>query len=268
MTDNQLIFISLSSGSSGNSYYIGNNDVSFIIDAGIGARTIKKRLSEYNINIQSVDFILVTHDHSDHIRYLTSVARCFHKPVVATELLFKALSSHPHVIGDLAGFKKVIEKEIPFIFKDVSITAFEVPHDASENLGYFIDFMGEKFTFVTDLGRVTSRVLDFCRISNHIIIESNYDQSMLDNGNYPDYLINRIKGGRGHLSNFETSEALKLIVHRGIKNIFLCHLSDNNNTPELAYRTSYSSLSEIGVKVGEEINLYCLPRKDHCRFVL
>ncbi len=261
-------FISLSSGSSGNSYYIGNENVAFLIDAGIGARTIKKRLSEFDISIDSVDFILVTHDHSDHIRHLISVSERFIKPVVATDLLFKALETHPHSRGGIRKFKKTIEKEIPFVYKEVSITAFEVPHDATETLGYFIDFMGEKFTFVTDLGRFTQRVADFCKISNHIIIESNYDTQMLDSGNYPQYLIERIRGGRGHLSNFETSLAVRNFYHEGIRNIFLCHLSDNNNTPELAFEATKKALCELGVNVGEELNLHCLPRKSHICYLI
>ena len=256
-------FISLSSVSSGNSYYIGDQEVSFLIDAGIGARTIKKRLLEYGISIDSIDFILVTHDHSDHIKHLVSVSERFLKPVVATELLFRSLEKHPHSKGGVKRFKKTVEKEIPFVFKDVSITAFDVPHDATENLGYFIDFRGEKFTFVTDLGRFTQRVADFCKISNHIIIESNYDAHMLDSGNYPSYLIDRIRGGRGHLSNLETALAVRGVYHQKVRNIFLCHLSDNNNTPELAFEATKNALCELGVNVGQDVHLSCLPRKSH-----
>jgi len=223
---------------------------------------------EYEIAIESIDFIVVTHDHSDHIRHLVSVSERYTMPVVATALLFKSLEQHPYSKGGIKKFKKIIEKEVPFVFKGVSITAFEVPHDATENLGYFIDFMGEKFTFVTDLGRFTQRVADSCKISNHIIIESNYDAHMLDSGNYPTYLIERIRGGRGHLSNFETSLAVRDFYHEEIKNIFLCHLSDNNNTPELAFEATKNALCELGVHVGEQLNLYCLPRKSHKCFLI
>ncbi|MDP3453709.1 MAG: MBL fold metallo-hydrolase [Bacteroidales bacterium] len=267
-TDERVKFISLSSGSSGNSYYIGNNSVSLLIDAGIGTRTIKKRLSEHNVDIESVDFVLITHDHYDHIKHLTSLTERFAKPVYATEHLLNSLENHHHTRGRLKGYKRVLEKEVPFIYKDVSITAFDVPHDASESLGYFIDFMGERFTVITDLGRVTSRVTDYCKISENIIIESNYDCIMLEKGGYPKELIERIRGGRGHLSNHETSSAIAGFYHTGIKNIFLCHLSDKNNTPKLAYEASLRSLSKIGVRVGTDMNLYCLPRKDHiCYFV-
>ncbi len=266
--DERVKFISLSSGSSGNSYYIGNSKVSLLIDAGIGTRTIKKRLSEYSVNIESIDLVLITHDHYDHIKHLTSITERFGKPVFATQLLLNSLENHHHTRGRLKGFKRVLEKGTPFIYKEISITAFEVPHDASESLGYHIDFQGEIFTVITDLGRVTSSVTEFCKISHNIIIESNYDCMMLESGGYPKALIERIRGGRGHLSNEETSEAIAGFYHPGIKNIFLCHLSDKNNTPELAYEASLRSLNTLGVDVGTDMNLYCLPRKDHiCYFV-
>ncbi len=266
-----LKFISLSSGSSGNCYYIGDDSTSILIDAGIGVRTIKKRLLEYGIEIESIDFILVTHDHSDHIRHLGSVCQRYMKPVLATNSLFKYLDSNRNTKGRINSFRRVLDKEIPFVYKNLSITAFEVPHDANENLGYFIDFGGEKFTFLTDIGSITARLIEYCKISNHIIIESNYDVNMLLNGGYPDYLIDRIKGGRGHLSNIETAKAIQTIYSANserLRNIFLCHLSDNNNTPELAYECSYNSLCELGVSVGEDVNLYCLPRRDHICYCL
>lgn len=258
-----LKFISLSSGSSGNSYYLGNDRVSFIIDAGIGVRTIKKRLAEYNVDAGKVDFILVTHDHSDHIRHLAALSERLMKPVVATQKLFNSIEVHPHTLGGVKSFRKIIEKEKPYHFKGISVTAFEVPHDATENLGYYIDFLGERFTIVTDLGHVTQKVIDFCRISNHVVIESNYDCGMLEGGKYPRYLIDRIRGGLGHLSNDETAAAIRLMYHQSLRNIFLCHLSDNNNTPELAYNTSHNVLRQLGVSPGNNLNLYCLPRKSH-----
>lgn len=258
-----LKFISLSSGSSGNCYYFGNDEVSFIIDAGIGVRTIQKRLSEYNLSLESIDFILVTHDHCDHVKHLATLSKRTMKPVVATQKLLLSLEKDMHHREGVKNFKKAIEKGCSYNFKGVSITAFSLPHDATENLGYHIDFRGSRITIATDLGRVTPQLLEYCRASHHIVIESNYCHQMLQKSSYPLPLKERISGGYGHLSNRETAEALKQIYHPMLKNIFLCHLSDNNNTPEIAYYTSYSALKEIGVVPGEEVNLYCLPRKNH-----
>ncbi len=257
----EIKFISLSSGSSGNCYYIGNGNVSILIDAGISIRNIKKRLAEYSIDISSVDILLLTHDHFDHIKHISALATKFNIPVYTTEILHKVLDGKNK--SNHNSFKRVIEKEIPVYYKGITITAFDLSHDAKDSLGFHIDFYGELFTLITDLGIVTKRVRDYCKISNHIIIESNYDDHLLENGGYPQSLISRIKGDKGHLSNRQTSEAIKTFFHNGVKNIFLCHLSDNNNTPEIAYETSAESLREMGVPIGEGVNLICLPRKDH-----
>ncbi|HCV15032.1 MAG TPA: MBL fold metallo-hydrolase [Rikenellaceae bacterium] len=261
-------FISLASGSSGNCYYIGDEFASVLIDAGLGPRTIKKRLAEYSISIDSIDLILVTHDHSDHIRHLKAIVERYNKPFISTGPIIKSLSTHPATRGIKNGFIKEIEKEVAFSFKGVDIIAFEVFHDATETLGYHIDFKGERFTFVTDIGRMTQKVIDFCKLSHNLIIESNYDCEMLEKGGYPLMLINRIKGGRGHLSNKETARALKQIYSPAIKNIYLCHLSENNNTPDLAYDESFKSLCEIGVSVGNDLSLECLPRRDHICYLV
>lgn len=261
-TNNHNIkFISLSSGSSGNCYYIGNESVSILIDAGISIRTIKKRLKEYSVDIESIDIILLTHDHFDHIKHIAALASKFNKPVYTTETLHKVLEGNNK--SNHSAFKRVLEKEIPIYYKGIAITAFDVSHDAKDSLGFYIDFFGERFTLITDLGFVSKRVKDYCKISNHIIIESNYDNYMLENGGYSHTLISRIKGEKGHLSNHQTSEAVKDFFHNGIKNIFLCHLSDNNNTPDIAYEATASTLREMGVLIGGSVNLNCLPRKDH-----
>lgn len=263
-----LKFISLASGSSGNCYFIGDEFASILIDAGIGPRTIKKRLAEYSIPVESIDIILITHDHSDHVRHLKTLVERYSKPFLTTTKIISSINSHPFTGGIKAGFAKAVEKESLFTFKGISITAFEVFHDAVETLGFHIDFKGEKFTFVTDIGIITDKVIEYCRMSHNLIIESNYDTQMLEKGGYPPVLINRIKGGKGHLSNRETATALKHIYTPEMKNIFLCHLSENNNTPELAYRESLKSLGEIGVSVGTDLSLECLPRKSHvCYFV-
>jgi phosphoribosyl 1,2-cyclic phosphodiesterase len=143
----------------------------------------------------------------------------------------------------------------------MEIIAFDVPHDSSDNVGYFISINGHSFTFATDVGVVTNRLIDYCRVSDHIVIESNYDEQMLNESSYPEYLVRRIRGGKGHLSNRQTSEALRMIVNKRLKNVFLCHLSDNNNTPEVAFKTSAEALNSSGDDT--KINLFCLPRRSH-----
>lgn len=251
-------FISLSSGSNGNSYYIGDEDTAFLIDAGIGPRTIKKRLAEHNISISDIKFVLVTHDHIDHIKSLGVLADKLNIPVYATERLHKSLSVHFCTRGRLGGCVRKTTLEEAFEYDDVRIIPFEVPHDATETVGYFIDFKGVKFTFVTDAGNITDNIVKYASMASALILESNYDLDMLLHGGYTPELKLRITKGNGHLSNEQTASIIKRAYHRELKNIFLCHLSENNNTPEVAYKTVSKALKEIG---AEDVNLVCLPRR-------
>lgn len=255
-------FFSLSSGSNGNCYYIGNGETALLIDAGIGPRTIKKRLAGYNIDISSIEFILVTHDHIDHIKSLGIMADKYKIPVYATGRLHQALDQHVCTRNRLSG---CVRKTVPgeaSEYKGVKFTPFIVPHDATETVGYFIDFYGARFTFLTDVGEVTDAVIEYCRKANTIIFESNYDLDMLMSGTYSPALKVRIMKGCGHLSNEQAASAIKRIYHTHLDNIFLCHLSENNNTPELAYNEISRGLKEIGVNTGEDVRLVCLPRRE------
>lgn len=255
-------FFSLSSGSNGNCYYIGNGETALLIDAGIGPRTIKKRLAEHGIPIESIEFILITHDHIDHIKSLGVLVDRYKIPVYATERLHRALDDHSCTRGRLSG---CVRKTVPgeaIGYKGVEFTPFIVPHDATETVGYFIDFYGARFTFLTDIGGMTDEVIAYSQKAKTLIFESNYDLDMLMRGSYSPDLKVRIMKGSGHLSNEQAASAIKRIYHKGLENIFLCHLSENNNTPELAYREIEKGLREIGIEAGKDVQLACLPRRE------
>ncbi|MEF9986305.1 MAG: MBL fold metallo-hydrolase [Bacteroidales bacterium] len=253
-------FFSISSGSNGNSYYIGNEHTALLIDAGIGPRTIKKRLAEHNIELNTVEFILVTHDHIDHIKSLGVIADKYKIPVYATEKLHVALDKHSCTRCRLSGCVRKTILGVESEYKGVKFTPFLVPHDATETVGYFIDFYGVKFTFITDVGTVTDDVIKYSQMASTLIFESNYDLDMLLGGSYSSDLKVRIMKGYGHLSNEQAASAIKRVYNRNLTNIFLCHLSENNNTPELAYNQVSKGLCEIGVRVGIDVTLTCLPR--------
>ncbi len=256
-----LKFLSLSSGSNGNSYYIGNKSVGLLVDAGIGYKTIKKRLQDNGIDIKTISMILVTHDHGDHIKYLAGVAEKLSVPVFTTSKLHNALSRH-FLVGDrIAGCKRVIRNEILSEHRGINFLSFEVPHDATQTLGYYIELDGVSFVIMTDLGDVPDGVIQYCLAANHIIIESNYDVDMLMRGSYSPELKLRILKEQGHLSNDKCAEILKRIYHKELRSIYLCHLSENNNTPECAYESASMALEAIGVKIGEDVNIHCLPRR-------
>lgn len=255
-------FISLSSGSNGNCYYLGNEKVALLIDVGIGGRTIKKRLEENHLSISNVNMILVTHNHTDHIKYLGSVAEKLSIPVYAPLGIHRALEYHPSTKGQISGCRRVIKKETFNCHNGIKFASFDVPHDAVETVGYFIDFFGEKFVFMTDLGEVPPAALEYCKMADHLIIESNFDIDMLLQGNYTPELKRRIIEGHGHLSNDQCAHALKMTYHNGLKSIFLCHLSENNNSPQLAYNCACEALTSMGVVIGKDVRLYCLPRRE------
>ncbi len=261
-------FITFASGSSGNCYYFGNSESGFLIDAGISARSLKKRLGEFNRDISSIKFILVTHAHIDHIKHLPSISEKFSIPVYTSEKVHKAIVFNPFFPQSKISGRRVLEKNQTFDAGFVNITPFVIPHDADENLGYYLEFGDYRITVMTDLGEVTESAIDYCKKSQSVVIESNYDDQMLIKGGYPDYLKRRILGGNGHLSNLSASEAIIKFYHSGLKNIFLCHLSSNNNTPEAAFEASALRLREIGIEPGEKINLHCLPRREHRFFEL
>ena len=133
-----------------------------------------------------------------------------------------------------------------------------MPHDAKDTVGFYIDFYGETFTFITDVGTVTDDVVYYSSKAKHLIIESNYDLDMLLRGKYTPELKNRIITGNGHLSNDQTASILKRAYNKDLKTVFLCHLSENNNTPEIAKRTAEEALKEVG---GDSISVYPLPRR-------
>lgn len=253
-------FISLSSGSNGNSYYIGNDTTALLIDVGVGARTIKRRLAEHDLSVDSVKMVLVTHDHVDHIKHLGSFTERYGLPVFATEKLKRALSYHFCTRGRLGGCVRSLKLDERTEWEGVQFTPFQVPHDATETVGYYINFFGTKFTFLTDLGEPTDVAVKYASMADNLIVESNYDVDMLMRGDYTAALKMRIMQNNGHLSNEQTASLLKRAYHKSLKNIYLCHLSQNNNTPALAYESAKDALSSIGVKVGSDVMLYCLPR--------
>ena len=144
--------------------------------------------------------------------------------------------------------------------RDFTIESFEVPHDGTDNVGYFITIDNKSFCFVTDLGEITPLVASYIQRANYLIIESNYDEEMLAMGPYPEYLKNRIASSSGHLSNQTTSRFLAEHIDTHLKYIWLCHLSKDNNHPDLAYKTTELALRDRGIIVGKDVQLFALRR--------
>lgn len=256
----KLTFLSLASGSSGNCYYLGTSEFGMLIDAGIGIRTIKKVLKDRSIDFTKIVAVLITHDHADHIKTVGYLGEKLCIPVYATADVHRGIDKSRYVEETLCVSRKVIEKEVPFLIRDFRITAFEVPHDSTDNVGYHIEYGNHKFTFATDVGHITDTVGKYICMANHLILEANYDEEMLRFGTYPAFLKERVASPTGHLSNREAAEFLATHYNTGLKNIWLCHLSRDNNHPELAYKTVDIRLFQEGIRVGKDVSLVALKR--------
>ena len=252
--------MSFSSGSCGNCYYLGTEDKGILIDAGVSLRRLKKALQENGLDMDSFSSILVTHDHLDHIRHLGSFCKRIAKPVFTTEDIHNALSRHTFTADHISACRKVLEEGAWNDIAGIKVRYFVVPHDATQTVGYAIEIDGRRFVIMTDIGRMTDEAVELARTADTVVVESNYDMDMLMSGPYTYELKMRIVQGCGHLSNDECASAIKRFWHPGLKNIFLCHLSENNNTRELAFNSAVGVLKDLGVEKGT-VALRCLPRQ-------
>lgn len=252
--------ISLASGSNGNCYYLGTSKYGILIDAGIALRTIKKSLRDYGISLDTIMALLITHDHADHIKSVGSLGGKLSLPVYATESVHFGIQRSKYLDHDISSSRRIIEKESPFKIKDFEIVAFDVPHDSIENVGYRIKIGNKNIVLLTDVGRITDTISTYASSANHLILEANYDEHMLQYGKYPEYLKKRISSGMGHLSNKMAGEFLSSIYHNEMDEVWLCHLSKDNNTPELAFNTIEDALLTKNIVVDKDIIIKALLR--------
>ncbi len=264
----ELRFKSFASGSSGNCYFFGLFDdgrhplASVVVDAGVGVRRLRQELFAEGLSPADCHALLVTHDHMDHICSLGAWCRSLRLPVWMPPRLLEVLSRRRQTARSLVPVARPLPagewtEIIPGL---VGVRWFEVPHDASQTVGYHIDLGGHRIAVMTDIGQMTPEALAAAREAETLIIESNYDPEMLAHGHYPPELQARIRGGNGHLSNGECAAALREVLHPQLRNVFLCHLSENNNTPELALQESAEALS------GSAVRLVALPRTQASEF--
>jgi phosphoribosyl 1,2-cyclic phosphodiesterase len=250
----QLNFCSLSSGSSGNCYYIGNEFHGILIDVGISATSIRKLLKNLSIPMDSIMGILITHNHIDHIRGIEALTKKNHIPAFTTIKVWESiLSQHKNISRDCI---REIPMQESYNIANFEIESFPVNHDAPETIGFRISAGGKKITVVTDLGHICQTAASYIKDSNLLVIESNYDEQMLTDGRYPYFLKERIRSDKGHLGNHQTSEFLADIFNDSISHIFLAHLSKNNNTPEKALQTLHKTFTEKGISLsGQQISV-------------
>jgi len=254
----KLNFCSLSSGSSGNCYYLGNEFHGILIDAGISATSIRKFLKNMEISMQTIMGVLVTHNHIDHIKGLDVLTRKYSIPAFTTNKIWKSILT-PQKKIPRDSIREITLKQ-KFHLAGFDIEAFPVCHDAPETIGFHICAGDKKITIATDLGHICETAAPYIKAANLLVIESNYDDQMLLNGKYPYFLKARIKSDHGHLGNHQTSAFLADNISDNLSVICLAHLSKNNNTPEKVIQSLEQTFSERGIILNGQQRISILNR--------
>lgn len=272
----RLKFISFGSGSSGNCAYIGDDRFGVLIDAGVDYAHVMGELRRQGISMDKVRGIILTHDHGDHTRYAYNILRNNrHMALYATPRAFNGMLRRHSISRRIKDYHHPVYKEIAFNVGDFAITPFEIMHDGTDNVGFLISAGGGAFRFVvvTDLGVVSERAHFYMSQATALMLESNYDAAMLRDGHYPEYLKARIAAETGHLDNADAADWLRENYTPQLRHVFLCHLSNDNNTPEIAVAASRQALLDAGAaSVGDgslsldsrqaPVQLVALPRFD------
>ena len=254
-------FISFGSGSSGNCYLLATPNDALLIDLGVGLRGLKKDFRNYGLSLSMVHHVLITHDHADHIKSVGSFSHDYNIPVYATREVHVGINRNYCITQKIPTEQaKVIEKGQTYQIGDFSVTSFGVPHDSSDNVGFFIEAEGTNFCIMTDVGYVTDEMKEYIRRARHLVIEANHDEEMVMGGPYPQFLKTRILSQTGHLSNRNCALALIENMTEDLQHVWLCHLSEENNHPELARKTVESLLRDYGIIAGVDIQLEVLKR--------
>lgn len=257
-----LKFISFGSGSSGNCYCLYTEQEGLLIDAGVGIRTLKKHIKNYGLSLNNMHNLLITHDHADHIKSAGWLSIDPGVNVYATQNVHQGIENNYCVRKKVASEHiKIIKANVPFNIGEYHITPFQVPHDSTDNMGYKIVYHNITFVLITDAGHITPDMQHFINEANYLVIEANHDPTMLTQGPYPAHLKERILSPNGHLSNQACGEALAQCATPALKNVWLCHLSEENNHPVLAQKTIEDILKAHGIITGIDFHLEVLKRK-------
>jgi len=247
---------SIASGSSGNCIYIGNEDTHLLVDTGISKKRIVAGLESLSLRGEDITGILITHEHSDHIQGLGVFTRKYKVPIYATKGTIQGIERMVSIGKLPEGLITPICIDEPFTLGSIMVDPFAIPHDANEPAGYRLESNGKAVAVATDLGDYDEYIISKLQNLDALLIEANHDVHMLEVGAYPYPLKRRILSGNGHLSNETSGRLLCSILHKGLKNIVLGHLSKDNNYAKLAYETVKLEL-HLGLGAGayQQVNL-------------
>ena len=245
--------VNLASGSDGNLTYIESGNAKILVDIGLSCKETEKRLALLGLSGDELDAILITHEHSDHIKGLDVFASKHKTSVYAHIDGWAAINAK---LTKVSSTQKWSFSSAPFKVKDIVVTAFKVPHDSACCVGYTFESNGKKISITTDLGKTDETILKYISGSQLVYLEANHNVQMLkENPNYPAVLKNRILSNFGHLSNEASAKAISYLAQNGTRQIVLSHLSKENNRPDLAYSEITTHLKGLGIIEGEHIKI-------------
>ena len=246
-------FTSLSSGSSGNSLLIETDKTRILIDAGFTGKRLETLIKEAGVLPDTIDAILVTHEHNDHIKGAGIMSRRFNIPIIANEETWIAMIKKIGPIKDKNIL--VFKNDYDFTLKDLDIHPFSTFHDAANSCGFAVNYKKNKISIMTDTGTVNERMKKQLLGSDVIFIESNHDPIMLMNGPYSPALKRRVASTKGHLSNLDCAYTLEEILSGNGEKVILAHLSGENNTADIAIDTVSNHLMDLGLDLKRDISL-------------
>ncbi len=241
----------LASGSTGNSVLIELGGRKLLIDAGISARRIERGLAGVGISVSDLDGLLITHEHSDHIKGIQTLVKKHRLPVYARPATWEAISGQDKIPPEC---RRELGERLDI--GAVKIVPFPISHDAADPVGFCFYYQNIKWVIATDLGVITRGAAEALAYADVAILEANHDLEMLQTGPYPAFLKQRIRSKHGHLSNHDAGQILAHIPRQRVMQVFLAHLSQQNNHPHLAEWTVSQVLQKSGCEVGEEIVLH------------
>ncbi len=260
-------FISFGSGSSGNSYYLETEQGGAFIDVGVGIRAMKTHFRNYGVATDRFKAILITHDHVDHMRAVGALSHEHGLPVYATRKVHAGIDQSFLIRRKVEqASRRYIEVGDTFEVAGMTITTIAVPHDASENVGYRVEKDGVVFVLLTDVGHITDEIRAMIADANYLVFESNHEVEKLLAGPYPYHLQQRILSPYGHISNKECGETLAQCATQKLRHVWLCHLSHENNDPELARYTVEGILRQHGIRPGTDFKIEILKRSTPSEF--
>lgn len=247
----------LFSSSKGNSTLIWNDDTQILLDAGMPLSNIREQASRAGRDLRQLNGILITHEHSDHIKGAGIISRQYDVPIYANEPTWEAMEK---TVGDVRACNRRVIGEDDFYIGDLCVQGFCTSHDAARSMGYTVGCGGKKVALMTDLGKVTQDILEIVGGSNIVVLEANYDPQLLLYGPYPEFLKRRIASNKGHLSNEDSGQVAAQLVERGCKGFILGHLSETNNRYRRALDTVKDYFAQVGIVLGKDAALTAAKR--------